>query len=89
MILADDSTVSSKYLPIRISEGGPLAVPQQPSDGEWHVQLPPKGTSLYDIERELIQLALNNSHGNKSNAAKLLRISRDTLRYKVKKYNLE
>ncbi len=89
MILADDSTVSSKYLPIRISEGGPLAVPQLAGEGEWHVQLPPKGTSLYDIERDLIRLALEHSRGNKSNAAKLLRISRDTLRYKVKKYKLE
>ena len=53
------------------------------------MQLPPKGTSLYDIERDLIRLALEQSHGNKSNAAKLLRISRDTMRYKVKKYKLE
>ena len=89
MILAEDSTVSSKYLPIRISEGGPLAVPQQGMEGEWHMQLPPKGTSLYDIERDLIRLALEQSRGNKSTAAKLLGISRDTMRYKVKKYKLE
>ena len=89
MILAEDSTVSSKYLPIRISEGGPPAVPQQGMEGEWHMQLPPKGTSLYDIERDLIRLALEQSRGNKSTAAKLLGISRDTMRYKVKKYKLE
>ena len=46
------------------------------------------GTSLYDVERELIRQALEQSRGNKTTAAKLLRITRDTLRYKVKKYGL-
>jgi DNA-binding protein Fis len=53
------------------------------------IHLPPGGTSLYEVEQELIRQALAQSRGNKTTAAKLLRITRDTLRYKVKKYNLE
>ena len=89
MILAEGNRVASKYLPIRISEGGALPVPMKENEGNGLVQLPAGGTSLYDVERELIRQALEQSRGNKTTAAKLLRITRDTLRYKVKKYNLE
>jgi transcriptional regulator with PAS, ATPase and Fis domain len=53
------------------------------------IRLPAGGTSLYEVERELIRQALERSRGNKTMAAKLLRITRDTLRYKVKKYHLK
>jgi DNA-binding protein Fis len=57
-------------------------------EGDGGIALPAGGTSLYDVERELIRQALEQARGNKTNAAKLLRITRDTLRYKVKKYQL-
>ena len=53
------------------------------------MKLPPEGAGLDDIEREVIQQALQYANGNKTTASKLLKISRDTLRYKVKKHNLE
>jgi DNA-binding protein Fis len=40
-------------------------------------------------ERLLLSRALDAVAGNKSKAARLLRIGRDALRYKVKKHNLE
>jgi two-component system response regulator AtoC len=89
MILADGNRVTAKYLPIRISEGGVMPVPMHEGQGNGQIQLPSGGTSLYDVERELIRQALEQSRGNKTVAAKLLRITRDTLRYKVKKYELE
>jgi two-component system response regulator AtoC len=89
MILADGNRVATKYLPIRISEGGAPPVPMAEGHPNGAVQLPPGGTSLYDVERELIRQALEQARGNKTTAAKLLRITRDTLRYKVKKYHLE
>jgi len=88
MILAEGNRVAAKYLPIRISEGGMMPVPMQPGQEDGQIQLPPGGTSLYDVERELIRQSLEQSHGNKTMAAKLLRITRDTLRYKMKKFNL-
>jgi two-component system response regulator AtoC len=89
MILAEGNRVAVKYLPIRISEGGALPVPVPFGEANGGVHLPVNGISLYEVERELIRQALDQSRGNKTSAAKLLRITRDTLRYKVKKYNLE
>lgn len=89
MILGDGNRVSAKYLPIRISEGGVMPIPMGENDGTGRVQLPAGGISLYNVEKDLIKQALNQSRGNKSTAARLLRITRDTLRYKVKKYELE
>ena len=43
---------------------------------------------LEDTERRLISDALAKASGNQSEAARLLRIGRDALRYKMKKYGL-
>jgi DNA-binding NtrC family response regulator len=44
--------------------------------------------SLEDHERELLVDALERAAGNQSEAARILRISRDRMRYKMAKYNL-
>ncbi len=44
--------------------------------------------SLESHERRLIQEALEKAGGNQSQAARLLRIGRDALRYKMKKYQM-
>jgi transcriptional regulator with PAS, ATPase and Fis domain len=54
---------------------------------DWHV--PPKGVSLEEVERQLIVSALLQSGGNKSKAAKLLQLSRDTFRYRLQKFEIE
>ena len=51
--------------------------------------LPEEGLSLDDVEKDLIVQALARTKNNKKQAAKLLRISYDTLRYQQKKYGLE
>lgn len=50
--------------------------------------LPEEGIQLEQIEIDLIQQALQRTHGNRSHTAKLLGISRDTLLYRMQKYNL-
>jgi transcriptional regulator with PAS, ATPase and Fis domain len=45
--------------------------------------------TLAEQERSLIVRALETAGGNQSQAARILRIGRDALRYKLKKYNLE
>jgi DNA-binding NtrC family response regulator len=47
------------------------------------------GISLDEQELHLLVSALEKSGGNQSQAARLLRISRDRLRYKMSKYNLK
>ena len=64
------------------SEGGQSDFP-----GE-HIYLPPEGISIEELEKQLIQLALKKSAGNQTKAAKFLKMSRDTLRYRMKKFGL-
>ena len=50
--------------------------------------LPDNGISLDELERQMIQQALGRTDGNRSRAAKLLGITRDTLLYRMKKYTI-
>ena len=50
--------------------------------------LPSQGVAIDDVERELVRQALEKTKGNQTKAAKLLRISRDQLRYRMKQYDL-
>ncbi|MEK7263573.1 MAG: sigma-54 dependent transcriptional regulator [Bacteroidota bacterium] len=44
--------------------------------------------SLEDAEKKILLRALEQTHQNQSEAARILKISRDTLRYRMKKYGL-
>jgi DNA-binding NtrC family response regulator len=50
--------------------------------------LPPPGMGLEQWEKTLLERALVEAHGNQTRAAQRLGISRDTLRYRMKKYGL-
>ncbi len=56
--------------------------------GQHAVKLPPSGINLADVELDLIEQALEMAAGNRSKAARLLGISRDTLLYRMQKYDL-
>lgn len=51
-------------------------------------ELPPTGIHLETLERQLITQALARTRGNRSQAARLLGLSRDTLLYRLKKHAL-
>lgn len=52
------------------------------------LQIPPEGISLEEVEKELITKALRMSKGNRSQAARLLRIPRHVLIYRLEKFNM-
>jgi PAS domain S-box-containing protein len=84
MILEESALITPASLPIAISRpeaGTVLPVPAS-------TDLPTDGLSLEDNERNLLARALEKTNGNQTQAARLLRITRDTLRYKRKKFNL-
>jgi DNA-binding NtrC family response regulator len=56
--------------------------------GNW-ISLPDAGLSLDAVEKNLILQALEKAGGNKTQAAKLLGITYDSLRYQIKKFGLE
>jgi PAS domain S-box-containing protein len=86
MILEDSDFITPASLPRSISriESAPAAPPAAQAPPE----LPPEGLSLEENERRLIMAALEKTGGNQTQAARLLQITRDTLRYKMKKFRL-
>ena len=50
--------------------------------------LPGKGVSLEELEKDLIEQALERTNNNQTKAAKLLDISYDSLRYQIKKFGI-
>ncbi len=84
MILEESSLLTASSLPITIRnlEGRDDATPRP------RIVFPEEGLSLVENERMLVAQALEKTGGNQTQAAHLLRITRDTLRYKMKKFNL-
>jgi PAS domain S-box-containing protein len=84
MILEESSRITAASLPISISQAPPKeereAAPRAPSNGN--------AMSLEENEKTLLVRALEKTGRNQTQAARLLEITRDTLRYKMKKYNL-
>ena len=56
--------------------------------GEVTFNMPPWGLALEDVERKLIDETLKMCRWNVSEAARMLRITRDRLRYRMKKFGL-
>jgi len=52
------------------------------------ITLPPDGITLEGVEKKLIEQALQRFSGNQSKAARCLGMSRDTIRYRIKKFGL-
>jgi len=101
MILEEGNLLKPDDLPFSVASGrsGPVLtdkspgapVETQPAPGKRRLpplSIPEGGTSLEDVEHAFVELALQQSHGNQIKAAKLLNISRDALRYKMKKFGL-
>jgi len=85
VVLENAKTIGPKHMPKWIFED--TLSPSPPAADKF--TLPDSGISLEEVEKDLIQQALEKADNNKSLAAKLLNISYDTLRYQVKKYGLK
>ena len=85
MILQDDGLLTLDLFPLRIAEFRAESRVALPGG---NLRIPETGIDLYEVEKQLIQQALARAGGNQSKASRLLSITRDTLRYKMKKYGL-
>ena len=83
-MMASGDSVDVQDLPeyLRISAQAPPAALPVRIDG-------PSSASFEDHEKRLVVQALMRAHGNRSMAAKSLRIGRDAIRYKMKKHGLD
>jgi two-component system response regulator AtoC len=69
--------------------GSPLEELHVPTQPTYLFQLPPEGIVLEEIEMSLVKQALDRSGGNQTRAAEMLGISRDQLRYRLKKLEVD
>lgn len=58
-------------------------------DYSFVVNISANGPGMDEINRMIIEKALNMSKGNQVKAAKLIGLSRSSLRYRIKKYNIQ
>jgi transcriptional regulator with PAS, ATPase and Fis domain len=83
ILKSDDDAIELEELPeeVRVARSahGTSACPYE---------LPPEGVDLASVERGLVEQALTRCHGNQTQAAKLLGLSRFALRHRIDKYGL-
>jgi DNA-binding NtrC family response regulator len=86
VILAGGLPLGVEHLPGEIADPPAASNPDAPPSGQ--VAIPAHGVRLGDVERDLVQQALTATKGNQVRAARLLGISRDALRTRMKKFGL-
>jgi len=80
LILEEGEYISTRYLPADMSGG----FQPQTSSGKSLFVLPDEGISLEALELDFVRQALEKTGGNITHAARLLNISRDQVRYRLK-----
>jgi two-component system, NtrC family, response regulator AtoC len=81
IILGDGPQIRSEGLP-------PEILRPQPAAMEYRFLLPEEGVDLAEVEAGFLRQALDLAAGNQTRAAGLLNLSRDALRYRLKKFGI-
>jgi DNA-binding NtrC family response regulator len=76
--------IEPQHLPASVKTG---KVPEQPGS-DLKPSLLAFGLSFQDMEKKMLEEALRKSGGNVSEASRLLKITRNTLRYRMAKYHM-
>ncbi|MEI7671891.1 MAG: sigma-54 dependent transcriptional regulator [Deltaproteobacteria bacterium] len=87
VVLQNVSMIMPEHLPLELS--GLTKRRETEKAPQERFVLPEAGMSLDDMEKGLIIQAMERAEGNKTKAAKLLKISYDSFRYQLKKFGLE
>jgi DNA-binding NtrC family response regulator len=92
---AEATTLEADLLPALEGPPAPRAAPGSPSSAGLEVSaagirvdLPPEGVPFEELEKAIFIAALQRTSGNVVQAAKLLHMNRDAVRYRVKKFGL-
>jgi len=87
IILTDGDTLQADALPgeLRATEAPGATTP----DGSRKFTLPQDGISLDALEKDLVVQALERTRFNQTRAARLLGLTRATLRYRIEKYKID
>ncbi|MBM3330204.1 MAG: hypothetical protein FJY67_12190 [Calditrichaeota bacterium] len=90
VILENDETIRTGHLPLDLRQmsGGLAEVSSPVLNQNLGIEIPAEGLSMEAVEHELVLKALDKSGQNQTRAARMLGITRDSLRYKMKKFGL-
>jgi len=89
VILEDGQTINVENLPVElIEQGGFSGDHKSNAVAQLRLEIPESGLSMEAVEHELVVKALEKAGNNQTKAAVLLSITRDSLRYKMKKFKL-
>jgi len=89
VLLARAEVIQEDMLALHKAGTGDAPLPIRNAGGEGpDIEFPSHGLVLEEVEKALIKKALARVQGNASQAARLLGISRNTLRYRMEKYGL-
>lgn len=86
LLLMEGRSIGPEQLPLEVRLGGAGGLADVAGGGS--PPFPAEGVDLEEVERRLIVQALQVANGNKTHAARLLRLTRDTLRYRLEKYGI-
>ncbi len=83
MILeSEEDYILPEHLPIEFTSGEVASANVKNIE----IKIPPGGIDIEEVEKELIRQALDITKGNQTRAARLLKITRDALRYRMQKF---
>jgi two-component system response regulator AtoC len=88
VILEEGVLLGTQFLPEHVARRAVETVLDR-SASEHAFRLPPGGVSLEQVEESLVRQAIAQAGGNQTRAAQLLDVSRDALRYKLKKFGID
>ena len=87
-LLEEGDTLEREHLEF-LGRGRRAVTEPAGNQGDAAFQLPAEGVVLDDLNKDLIQQALTLTGGNQVRAAKLLGLTRGTLRYRLDKYGIQ
>lgn len=88
VVLENAEIIKPEHLPKWLTDQSTVPLSSDRAQGGNFI-LPEAGISIEEVEKDLIRQALDMAAYNKAEAARLLKVSYDTLRYQIKKYKLE
>jgi DNA-binding NtrC family response regulator len=88
VLFTEGDVIDRNALGLPAAASSPVRVQVGPG-GRFEVEIPECGFQFEDLERTLLVKALKKSGGSQSGAARLLGMTRDTLRYRMEKFGID
>ncbi len=86
VILCKGNIITEEHLPLNLVKHCASNGEKVKGGGVIDIDIPPEGICLEEVEKQIVLKALKKSNNNKTKAAKMLGLTRGTLRYRLEKY---